>query len=173
MNMTMYWISVFNSSPVHERRNVVLCCEHLYLWTISVLYLITTWFLDAGTWRKAWRIVFFFSSWSPGGLTCVHKTIISQVVCGLNDMRQTALFTVCCEDEGDFFNTVAHVLLSWGVHSHDLHISQISVTYGYWLHLYRFCPLVLYWSTVSKCDASQSKDPCCRNATVIPFSWLV
>jgi hypothetical protein len=44
----------------------------------------------------------FFSSWSPGGLSCVHKTVVSQVVCALNGMRQTALITACCEDEGDF-----------------------------------------------------------------------
>lgn len=43
----------------------------------------------------------FFSSWSPSGLMYVHKTIVGQVVCGLNGMRQTALITVCCEDKGD------------------------------------------------------------------------
>jgi len=43
-----------------------------------------------------------FSSWSPSGLICVHKTIVSQVVCGLNGMRQTALITVCCDVNGDF-----------------------------------------------------------------------
>jgi hypothetical protein len=71
-----------------------------------------------------------FSSWSPSALTCVHKSIVSQVVCGLSGVRQTTLISACCEDEGDFV-TWWHVSYCFGMRHHESDIVRTFVTYGY------------------------------------------
>jgi hypothetical protein len=169
--MATCWISVLNSSPVQERRNAVLCCERFILVDNASVVSCNNSIPWCCYLKKSLE-----DGFPPAGLqvvlTYVHKTIVSQVVCGLNGMRQTALITACYEHRGDFVMQWYVCYCLGGAFPWLTYFTNIC---HFWIlvHLYRYCIVVLYWPTVGKCVASQSNHPCSRNTTVIPFSWLI
>lgn len=125
----------------------VLICYKTYMWKheccfelwVSVLCLRTNWLLDVVTWRKARRTVFF----SPAGLQVVwpvYIRLVDQVVCGLSDMKQTALISLHCQPRLWDYSLLA----SWNFftrhrqYDHPLHFKCLDVLRARFFYILKY-----------------------------------